>query len=141
GGGAMTFPCTGTMPTIMTISNFDDAVTAANVVATFTMGANAGASGGVFSPYFDTMSTIATTLSTGTNKNIGTMATLGATGAYAGFGIYYNTCVDAHSFTGVKFTLGGNLGTCMLTFQLQLNSDAAPSNMKGLCTAGGQGSA
>ena len=57
-----------------------------------------------------------------------------------GFGLYFQTCVDLHAYTGVSFKLKGTAGTTpMLTFQVQTNPDypwmPRPMDMKGGCTA------
>jgi hypothetical protein len=44
-----------------------------------------------------------------------TFAPENATG-WAGFGLAFAGCVDASAYTGVRFTVGGELGTCALSF-------------------------
>lgn len=58
--------------------------------------------------------------------------------ASSGFGIFFvfPTCVDASAFTGVSFTIAGNLGTCSLTFSTNMSQDSSVSSGPlGACTA------
>jgi hypothetical protein len=53
--------------------------------------------------------------------------------AYLGFGMGFLGCLDASAFTGVQFTITGDLGTCTLQLELTPSEDnAAPW---GFCTA------
>jgi len=55
---------------------------------------------------------------------------------YDGFGLYLNSCADASAYTGVSFSVKGNVGpSAKLNFRVQLNSDTPvdTTNKKGTC--------
>ena len=55
---------------------------------------------------------------------------------YLGFGIYFNNCVDGHSYTGVKFEIGGTMTCCSMVYSFNYREDAANAqDPKGSCTA------
>lgn len=56
--------------------------------------------------------------------------------AYAGFGFWFGPCVDASQYSGITFTVGGNLGDNQLQFQVQTsrNYPVDDSNTKGECS-------
>jgi hypothetical protein len=59
--------------------------------------------------------------------------------AFSGFGVFFSSpaCVDASAFTGVQFTVTGDLGTCVLQFSATPSDDSATSSnpLSGRCTA------
>jgi len=59
-------------------------------------------------------------------------------GSYAGVVLYMNgpACIDGSAYTGVKFDLGGSIGTCQLTFGFAFADDLAPAadSERGICT-------
>lgn len=58
--------------------------------------------------------------------------------AFAGFGFDFGfpACVDARSFSGVEFTVSGDLGTCGLVFSAVTSEDTSLAyNPLGACTA------
>jgi hypothetical protein len=127
GGAGAGFACVGTKPASALITSFADLVpttdpaTAGNY--TFLM----GIPGGTFSyqPKALTLS------STGMALNV-----KGNIHDYDGFGIYLTSCTDASAYTGISFTIKGNVGTTgMLNFRVQTNSNTVvdTKNMKGAC--------
>jgi cytochrome c peroxidase len=62
-------------------------------------------------------------------------------GAYAGFGLGFRSpiCVDARQFTGVSFTVNGDLGGCVLQFGVVPSQDNSVSNGPGGTCAAGNG--
>jgi hypothetical protein len=64
---------------------------------------------------------------------------VGPGSAYAGFGLAFTIppCVDARVFTGVRFTVSGDLGTCALQFGVVPSEDNAVANSPyASCVAG-----
>jgi len=64
--------------------------------------------------------------------NPGTTTDLG--NAFVGFGVPLFGCVDARAFSGVRFTITGDLGTCPLQFGLVAQDDNA-TMFGGSCTS------
>lgn len=61
-----------------------------------------------------------------------------AGGDYAGGGLAFDACVNAPTkYSGVRFTLGGDIGACSLVFQLQTYSQQAVVNRGGCDLAAG----
>ncbi len=58
---------------------------------------------------------------------------------FSGFGLGFDMCVDASAYTGVEFTITGNLGSCALTFAAQFSEDNSVTDDPsfGSCTLGG----
>jgi hypothetical protein len=55
---------------------------------------------------------------------------------YLGFGIYFNSCVDGHMYSGVKFDIGGTMSGCAMQYAFNYREDSAnASDPKGSCTA------
>ena len=58
-----------------------------------------------------------------------------ASDQYLGFGVYFDNCVDGHSYTGVKFDIGGTMTGCSMVFSFNYREDASnASDAKGSCT-------
>jgi hypothetical protein len=58
--------------------------------------------------------------------------------AWSGFGFNFQAppCLDARAFSGVRFTVSGDLGTCGLQFSVVTSEDASPThNPLGACPA------
>ena len=51
-----------------------------------------------------------------------------APGGYGGGGMSFDQCVNTSTYTGVQFTLGGNVQGCALKFQAQTYSQQATAN-------------
>ena len=63
-------------------------------------------------------------------------ATPGTSALYLGFGIYFNGCVDGHTYTGVKFDIGGTMTGCTMQYSFNFREDDAnATDAKGSCTA------
>ena len=91
--------CTGSaLPGAPLISDFSD-VTPPDGSTTLILPGKGGVS-----PYGGTSATI-------TNGALAVTGTISA-GTYAGVSIYFDSCVDATAYTGVKFKLTGSFGTC-----------------------------
>ena len=67
-------------------------------------------------------------------KLTGPMATAAQ---YVGFGLYFNSCVNAATYAGVKFKLSGTMtGGCTLMYSSNYSENASmASDTKGTCTA------
>jgi hypothetical protein len=66
----------------------------------------------------------------------GTAHITGTVNGYAGWGLWFGECTNASRWTGIRFTIGGDLGeTGQLEFQVQTNNDYPidSSNSKGAC--------
>ena len=116
------------------------AAPAAALLSDFSGGADGGsithALGGMFTYGTPSPSVSLTSGALHATLNAGT----GAAVNYVGFGLYFNACVDATQYTGVKFKLGGTIGTgCMLVYSHNFRDDAfhmPPNDVKGSCTLG-----
>jgi hypothetical protein len=59
-----------------------------------------------------------------------------ATTQYVGFGLYFNGCVNASTYAGVKFKLTGTVTGCTLQYSSNYSENAKMSeDPKGSCTA------
>jgi hypothetical protein len=59
-----------------------------------------------------------------------------AAATYVGFGLYFNSCVNAATYAGVKFTLSGTMtGGCTLMYSSNYSENAPTTDTKGSCTA------
>jgi hypothetical protein len=111
--------CTGIAPTNTSISDF-----------TPDGGTSGVSSGGVYTYAATDLTAPAVVTSTG--SLVATIATGPVTTAgnnYAGFGISFNACTDASTYSGVKFNISGTLSTgCTIQFSATFSEDAAPSS-------------
>jgi hypothetical protein len=112
---------TTTPPTAALITDFSDAAAPDGGTSKLTFGTATTVQGGV-STFQNPASTPGTvSLSSGALAYTATVSAAG-TGAdaypYSGFVVYINgpACVDASQYTGVSFSISGNLGTCGLVF-------------------------
>lgn len=55
---------------------------------------------------------------------------------WVGFGLSFDSCVDASAYRGVQFTIGGALGTCQLSFFVGIDQDLSNQYQTGLCPSG-----
>lgn len=60
-----------------------------------------------------------------------------ASADYGGGGLAFDACVNTAAYSGVRFTLGGDAGTCSVQVQLQTFSQQAVANRGGCDQAGG----
>jgi hypothetical protein len=124
-GGAATFACAGDKPTMGLITSFADLVANGDQY-TFTK----GVPGGTFT-YDTALIKAAADSVTAMNFHI-----TGNVSDYHGFGAYLNSCADASAYTGVSFSIKGNVGpSAKLNFRVQLNSTTPvdTKNSKGAC--------
>jgi hypothetical protein len=56
-------------------------------------------------------------------------------GEYTGYGLYFKDCIDASQYSGIQFTMSGDLGGGTLVFQVQTNKNYPidTNNKKGAC--------
>jgi hypothetical protein len=125
GGGGSVNACKGTKPTSNVISSFGDLVAGSSGQLTFMAGIPGGS--------FTYPTTAIKAADSGMALNI-----KGNVGTYSGFGVYLNDCADMSLYTGVSFSIKGNVGgSGALNFRVQLNSDTPVdnANKKGTCVA------
>jgi hypothetical protein len=135
--GTTALPCTAN-PTTALLSNFGSAAGDGGVTASGTWGTTGQLTGSVFGYKGSKTSEAGVTSSVTATIERPTMD-LKLSGTvvaadYAGGGMAFATCVDSSTWTGIEFTLGGTADGCIITFQLQTESQEPPSN-KGTCTA------
>jgi hypothetical protein len=125
GGAGAGFACAGTKPASPKITSFDDLVANPTNVGNYTF--MMGVPGGTFSYQPAALTLASTGMALNAKGNIKN---------YDGFGIYFTSCTDASAYTGVSFTIKGNVGTTgMMNFRVQTNSNTVvdTKNMKGAC--------
>jgi hypothetical protein len=118
GGG---FACVGTKPAAAPITDF------AAVDATGAFTSTSGISGRIFT-YPATMTVVRTPA----------LSMTGTVSSYTGFGIFLTQCVDASAYSGISFTIGGNVGTTgKLMLQAKTNSTTpiSAATKHGACVA------
>jgi len=131
GGSAAlgTFACANAMPSSALITSFADLVPNPSNKGNFSF--VLGVPGGTYSYQPDALALTVTS-----EQALNIKGTVAAAPVFDGFGLYFNTCIDASAYTGVSFNLKGNAGpSSVLDFRIQTNSDTAvdPPNMKGSC--------
>jgi hypothetical protein len=142
GGAPGAMVCNGSPPTSPVITDFSDALSTPSDIL-FGTAPNLG--GGTFTyaapgltppalslvpaPPGSTGQGLAVSESTGTPTD--------PQNAYSGFGLGFDMCVDASAYTGIQFTIGGNIGNCALTFAAQFSEDNSVTDnpMFGSCTS------
>jgi hypothetical protein len=133
--GVTALPCTAN-PTTSLLSNFGTASGDGGVTASGTWGTTGQLTGSVFG-YGGQLTSDAGLTSSVKAKIDTTARTLTLSGTvlaadYSGGGMAFGTCVDSTTWTGIQFTLGGTTNGCILTFQLQTESQE-PTSAKGTC--------
>lgn len=102
-------------------------------------GADAGIEiiGGISTYASPSGSTAAPTYSiSGGALNITESGTPNAAPQYVGTVLYFNDCINASSFTGVKFDISGTMTGCTMQYSTNfMEDDANSSDPKGSCTA------
>ena len=129
GGAATGFACTGTLPTAALITDGSNLV----LDPTSTTGDYSfmgGVQGGTYTYQMGALKldTVGTTV----------LNVKGNVKAYDGFGLYFATCTDASAYTGVSFSVKGNVGPKgTLNFRVQTNTNTAINMqyMKGQCVS------
>ena len=142
-GGAAGAPapmaCIGTPVTSPIITDFSDAVAGSPI----TFGTAPGLMGGTFSYAGTGLVAPALSLVPASGGKPGQAlavavnpgVTTDPTNAYFGFGLYFSSCVDASAYTGVKFTIAGDLGSCGISFATTFSDAVSPSDdPRGACT-------
>lgn len=129
--------CTGVAPPSDVIANFSDAFPTAP-------GAFAFASGGTFTYASAGLAPPALSLvgdGTPAGQSLAVAVDSGvppafSTTAWDGFGLYFNMCTDASRYAGIRFTINGDVGACLLQFSAQFseNDDVAADPTFGSCT-------
>jgi hypothetical protein len=129
GGGTGGAPaCNPMVPTQALITNFSD-TTAAPAPTLFSYGTGP-ASGGAFT--YGTPAPVVTV----TGGTLHAMLTAPAASAanYVGFGLSFNTCVNASAYAGVRFLLTGTVTGCTMQYTSNYSEGAATgSDPKGSC--------
>ncbi len=136
GGAPPPTPCVGSAPPSALITDFSDAVDGNPIL----FGTPPEITGGTFSYAAPGLTAPVLSLAPGTN---GTSALQVAAspglptdgGGFFGFGLFFNSCVDASAYNAVQFTINGTLGDCTMRFAVSssqtVNPDADP---RGSCT-------
>jgi len=123
GGGGATVACNGgvtTPPAADLITDFSDAVQA-DGGTTITFGSSSTVQGGI-ATFQNPASTAGTAkIASGALTYTATVSMAGTGGdayPYSGFAVYMNgpACIDGSQYTGVQFTISGDVGTCSLVF-------------------------
>jgi len=138
-GGPAPMACIGTPVSSPVITDFSDAVAGSPI----TFGTAPSLMGGTFS-YAGTglVAPVLSLVPAAGGKPGQALAvavkpgvTTDPTNAYFGFGLYFNSCVDASAYTGVKFTIAGDLGSCGISFATTFSDAVSPSDdARGACT-------
>ncbi|MES1171979.1 MAG: hypothetical protein ABUL77_01975 [Bacteroidota bacterium] len=128
GGAGVGFACNAMLAPNANITEFTDATAQGRwgtAPTTFT--------GGIFS-YSEAGSTFTAAIDLAAHS----FRLMGSVMGYAGGGLYFDLCTDASAYSGVRFTIAGDLGMCALELQVQTNSDkmVETNGMKGTCSTG-----
>lgn len=136
-GGGPAMACQGTPPASALISDFSDATGSDPIL----FGTAPNLMGGTFAYSGTGLTPPALSIdSTGSGINgLHVVANPGATadGAnnFFGFGLFFDSCVDATAYTGVQFTITGNLGNCGINFAANFSETTSPdADTRGTCT-------
>ncbi len=129
--------CQGTPPASALITDFSDATGSDPI----TFGTAPNIMGGTFAYSGTGLTPPALSIDTsGSGINgLRVVANPGATadGAnnFFGFGLFLDSCIDATAYTGVQFTITGNLGNCGINFATNFSETTSPSDdTRGSCT-------
>lgn len=138
-GGPAPMACIGTPVSSPIITDFSDAVAGPPIA----FGTAPNLMGGTFSYAATGLVAPALSLTPASGGNAGkalqVTANPGATtdpaNAYFGFGLYFSSCVDASAYSGVKFTIAGDLGNCGISFATTFSDAVSPNDdPRGACT-------
>ncbi len=137
GGAPPPSPCVGSPPPSALITDFSDAVAGDPIL----FGTPPQITGGTFSYAAPALTPPVLTLATGAN---GTPALAVASNpgqptdpanGYFGFGLFFDSCVDASAYNAVKFTVNGTLGDCAIRFAVTSSENVSPADdPRGTCT-------
>ncbi len=141
-GGAPVAVCTGTAPASSLITDFSDAVPPSASSSVISWGTPPNLTGGVYTFAASGLAVPAVSLASGSSGQA--LAVASAPGvptdpgnAWLGVGLGIGSCVDATAYTGVSFTITGDLSTCVLAFSVNFSEDSSVSDNPtfGSCTA------
>jgi len=145
-GGAGPMVCSGTPPASTLITDFSDAVVVAGTPGISFGGTAPNLGGGTFSVAATGLTKPVLSLvpapAGSTGQALQVVANPGLTtdpaNAWSVFGLGFNMCVDASAYTGVQFTITGDVGNCGLSFAAQFSEDNSVSDDPyfGSCTVG-----
>jgi hypothetical protein len=131
--------CVGSVPVSALITDFSDAVSDSPGSISF---ANGGtftyASTGLAPPVLGLVSSDGTSAGQSLSVSMNTgVPPADAAFNWDGFGLYFNMCTDASQYSGIQFTINGDLGGCPLQFSPQFSEDddVAADPSYGSCTA------
>lgn len=137
GGTQPPMPCVGTPPASPLITDFADAVAGDPIL----FGTSPNLTGGTFSYAAPVLT--ASTLSVVAGAN-GTPALQVAASpgpapdpanTWFGFGLFFDSCVDASAYNAVSFTVNGSLGDCSIRFAVTSSQNVSPTDdPRGACT-------
>jgi hypothetical protein len=142
GGGTQPMICSGTQPARALITDFSDAGVGTSGIF---FGTEPNIDGGAFT--FAATGLAAPVLSLApapagsTGQALQVVANPGTptdpSNAFLGFGLGFGMCVDASAYTGIQFTITGDIGDCSLAFSPQFSEDNSVTDdpMFGSCTA------
>jgi hypothetical protein len=129
--------CQGTAPTSALISDFSDAAPTASI----SFGTAPHVTGGTFSYAGPGLNAPELALAPGANGtpalhvDVDSMVPPDPLSNYFGFGLYFDSCVDASAYDSIQFTLSGDLGDCSIRFAPTSSENVSPTDdARGACT-------
>jgi hypothetical protein len=122
--------CTGVSPATPVIATFADAVPSPVAVGNFDLPSIGGtytySSDGVSKPTLSLPSTNGRPSGQALGVSVATgLPPATAQYAWSGAGIFFNSCTDASRYSGVRFSIKGNVGSCPLYFSTTFSEDDA----------------
>ena len=139
GRGLQRPPCTGSSPASSIIADFSDAFATRPGSFVFSTGGTfTYASAHLTPPALSLLSTDGTAAGQKLAVSINTGTPPADTPfAWDGFGLYFNKCTDASSYSGIRFTIIGDVGACPIQFAAQFSEDddVVADSAFGSCTA------
>lgn len=137
GGAPPPSPCVGSPPASALITDFSDAVAGDPIL----FGTPPQIEGGTFSYAATGLTPPVLTLATGANGSPA-LAVASNPGqpndpanGFFGFGLFFDSCVDASAYNAVKFTVNGTLGDCAIRFAVTSSENVSPADdPRGTCT-------
>jgi hypothetical protein len=138
-GGAAGAPqaCVGTPPPTPLITDFSEAVAGDPIL----FGTPPNVTGGTFSYAAPGLTPSTLSLVPGANATpaLEVAAHPGLptdpSNAWFGFGLFFDSCVDASAYDAVQFTINGSLGDCSIRFAVSSSENVSPADdPRGTCT-------
>ena len=137
GGAPPPMACVGTPPPSPLITDFSDAVAGDPIL----FGAPPSVSGGTFSYAAPGLTASTLSLVPGANGTpaLEVVANPGQptdpANGWFGFGLAFDSCVDASAYDAVQFTINGSLGDCAIRFAVSSSENVSPADdPRGTCT-------